>query len=160
LARALYRSRQVWHALRPRLDSDRLQSAFTLLNEQESALFERMERRDQRHALEVMTRLRARGVEERNVLVAALLHDCGKGAIPLWLRVAKVLAPRLVTRVGREAGDGWRGAAHRLMHDSQLSAALAKGARASPVTVRLIAGHPAPGEEAILALLRAADDAS
>lgn len=160
LARALYRLRQGVHALRPRLDEDRLADARDLLNEAGARLFFAMEKRDQRHALEVADRLRAMGVEERDVLIAALLHDCGKGAIPVWLRVLRVLDPAFIDRVADSRANGWRGAAYRLAYHAEIGASLAEEAGASPLSAGLIAGRTAAGDEAKLTLLRAADDAS
>jgi len=164
-SRALYRSRQVLHALRPRVDEDGLQYVRGFLPEPLSRLFFAMERRDQRHALEVTGRLRAMAVQDRDLLTAALLHDCGKGAVPVWLRIAYVLAPTLVPALVRRAGvqgamAGWRGAAQRLANHVTLGERLASDAGASEVTLRLIAGRPAQAEERLLALLMQADDAS
>jgi hypothetical protein len=150
----------VWHALRPRLDEDGLQLARQLLSDAEARLFFAMEKSDQRHAIAVMTQLRSLGVEDRDVLVAALLHDCAKGMVPLWLRIAKVVAPGVVTSAAVSGAPGWRGAAYRLIHDATLSAALAENAGSSRLIVGLIQGRVTPDQEPKLALLRAADDAS
>jgi putative nucleotidyltransferase with HDIG domain len=117
-----------------------------------------MERRDQRHGLEVARRLRL-GTDDRSLLVAALLHDCGKGRVPLWLRILNVLSPGVVDRLAAE-GDGWRAAAHRLRRHAELGAAMAQEAGCSQTTVRLIRGHIEPEEAWQHALLVAADDAS
>ncbi len=159
MARALYRSRQVLHALRPRIDEADLALARETLSEYESRLFLAMERRDQRHALEVARRLRA-GTDDRSILVAALLHDCGKGSVPVWLRVLNVLAPWLVQALADTVGGGWRGAAYRLRHHAEVGASMAEAAGSSPTTVRLIRGHVVPDEAWMHALLVAADDAS
>jgi hypothetical protein len=160
LAKALYRSRQVLHALRPRIDSTELAQARALMHEGEAHLFFSMQPRDQRHALEVTQRLRAMGADDHDLLVAALLHDCGKGAVPVWLRIAWVAAPGLVRRLAREGAPGSRGAAYRLIHHPALGARRADDAGAAPTTVRLIEGHPMAEELAMAELLRAADDAS
>lgn len=68
-------------------------------------LFQSMSPADQHHALRVCRGLRARGYDERDVLIAALLHDVGKaaGRVPFWTRPVIVLgkrfAPHLLTRV-------------------------------------------------------------
>ena len=49
------------------------------------AVGRRVDVSDQRHALEVYGRLRAATVTDPSALAAALLHDCGKGAVPVWL---------------------------------------------------------------------------
>ena len=108
MARAHYRSRQAWKALRPKIDGAELAAACALLNEGEERLFFAMQRRDQRHALEVYGRLRAAGVSDPSTLAAALLHDCGKGAVPVWLRVLYVLRPRAIDRLAREDAPGFK----------------------------------------------------
>ena len=155
LARPLYRGRQVLHALRPRIDDAELAEARLLLSGHESRLFFAMERRDQRHALEVARRLKP-ATGDRSVLVAALLHDCGKGSVPVWLRVLNVLAPSLVRTLSRLGIDS----ARRLRHHAEIGAAMAEAAGSSPTTVRLIRGHVEPDEAWMHALLHHADDAS
>jgi hypothetical protein len=131
-----------------------------LLDEPARGLFFAMEKRDQRHALEVMRRLRANGVDDTELMQAALLHDCGKGPVPVWLRVLKVLSPQTVQWLGVEGSPGWRGAAFRLMEHGAIGARLAASAGLSAATVRLIEGRIEPGDEARAALLAAADDLS
>src|SRR5437773_2481215 len=91
-SRALYRIRQGLNALSPALDAAAMWRAEESLLAGERRLFFAMEKRDQRHALEVFGRLRDRGASERDLLAAALLHDCGNGMVPVWLRAMHVLA--------------------------------------------------------------------
>lgn len=57
------------------------------------ALFDSMHPADQRHGLDVVRALHAAGHRDQDLLVAGLLHDCGKGrAIHVWHRVAWSLA--------------------------------------------------------------------
>ena len=156
--RAIYRCRQALHALRPQLKDSDLVFARELLSEAEAELFFAMERNDQRHALAVALRLR-QGTDDRSLLVAALLHDCGKGSVPVWLRVLNVVSPAALSRLAAE-GRGWRGAAHRLRHHVELSAAKASDAGSSAMTVRLIHGKVEPDEAWRYELLLAADDTS
>ena len=158
-SRAVYRTRQVVHALWPRIPVADLDYARQLMTEAESRLFAAMQRRDQRHALEVMRRLRA-NTDHRDLLIAALLHDCGKGSVPVWLRVMHVAAPGFGRTVGRRDNPGWRGAAYRLHRHVEISARLVEGAGCSALTVRLVAGAPTEDEAHFAALLYAADDAS
>jgi HD domain len=156
--RPLYRSRQVLHALRPHIEPDELDAARELLSEPEARLFFAMERRDQRHGLEVAGRLR-QSADDRSLLVAALLHDCGKGSVPVWLRIINVLSPGVVDAVAAN-GRGWRGSAYRLRHHAELGATMAREAGCAPLTVRLILGRVEPEEARQLELLTTADDAS
>jgi len=160
LARALYRSRQVWNALRPRIDDTELASACALLNKDEARLFFAMQRRDQRHALEVYARLRDASVADPGTLAAALLHDCGKGTVPVWLRILNVIRPPLIDRLAREDAPGYRGAAWRLRHHEAIGARQALAAGSSETTMRFIEGRPLPEEQGLFDALVAADDAS
>ena len=158
MLRPLYRGRQVVHALRPQIAAGDLAFAREVLSEAEGRLFFAMPRRDQRHALEVANKLRGKS-DDRSLLVAALLHDCGKGDVPIWLRVLNVLAPA-ATRIMAAEGRGWRGAAYRLRHHPRLGAAKALEAGCTETTARLIQGDVEPEEASQYALLLAADDAS
>ena len=161
LDRAAYRTRQVWQALVPRLEELHLRAARTVLNDGEFALFRSMEERDQRHGVRVMEHLRTEHHADGDLLAAALLHDCGKGSVPLWLRIAYVLAPRLVAHLSQPGGEGGiRTAAYRLVNHVELGADLARQAGASEATVRYISGRAAEHEHDKIAILRAADDKS
>ena len=158
-SRALYRSRQVVHALWPRIPAEDLAYAHELMTAVEARLFNAMQRRDQRHALEVMRRLRVT-TDERDLLIAALLHDCGKGDVPVWLRIVHVVAPRFGRAAGKEGDKGWRGAAYRLHRHVEISARLVQEAGCSALTVRLVGGTHTADEAPFAAMLWAADDAS
>ncbi len=160
LARALYRSRQVLVALWPRISEEDLRLASEVLGRGELDVFLAMEKRDRRHGIEVMRRLCMAGCQERDLLAAALLHDCGKGQVPVWLRIAFVVSPATTRRLAREGDPGWRGAAYRLVEHATLGAALTRRAGSTEATVRYIAGLPEPGEDDRIEQLRAADDRS
>jgi hypothetical protein len=161
LAKPLYRSRQVLHALRPALTQGDIEQAKRRLSPEQAGLFFAMEKRDQRHAIEVVRRLSATSVaDDCEVLAAALLHDCGKGAVPVWLRILNVLAPAAVEHIARDEGGDVPSAAYRLRHHAEIGARLAETAGSTPTTVRLIRGDASPDESERLSLLRAADDAS
>jgi len=164
VARARYRSRQFFGSLRPRVDTELRAEAFDLLSEPQRELFLTMTPRDQEHCLAVYDRLREQGQGERDLLVAALLHDAGKGSVALWHRVAYVLlsagAPGLLRRLV-EPGDGrlWRQALYRCLHHPRLGAERARQAGCSEGAVALICEDAtgAPAEQ--LLALHAADDA-
>jgi hypothetical protein len=64
------------------------------------ALFESMHRADQRHGLDVVRSLRAHHQIDRDLLIAGLLHDCGKGRdLHVWHRVGWSLSERYGNRV-------------------------------------------------------------
>lgn len=162
LSRSLYRARQFFAALRPRLDGAEREEAAAVLGEGLLPLFESMARRDQRHCLDVYHALGKRGCRDREVLTAALLHDVGKGRLAgpqvrLWHRVAYVVLAAAAPLLTRLAGGGL-GTLHR---HSQRGAELAAAAGASRTVVELIRRHEAAdaaGDE--LRWLQAADDAS
>jgi hypothetical protein len=164
-ARAAYRSRQFFGALRARVGEEERVEVAAHLTPAEQALFYSMDLRDQRHGLDTFGVLRANGQRDPSLLAAALLHDVGKGPIRLWQRVAfvllKAVSPRLLRRLASGDGPGWRGALARSLDHAERGAALAEAAGSTVETVRLIRLHPTPpGDDVALALLQAADDAS
>jgi hypothetical protein len=134
------------------------------LSEPELTLFDAMHRADQRHGLDVVAHLRAEGHgDDRDLLLAGLLHDCGKGP-----RVT--LAHRVAWSLGKRYGDGvLRVAAHlpgfgasfvRLRDHADTSAKLAEAAGCSPRTVELIRHQEEPVDPIAGQALRLADEAS
>ena len=164
-ARALYRGRQFFGALLPRIDPPLRSEALRLLHEPERRLFESMTLHDQRHCLEVYRRLRADGNEDRDLLVGALLHDVGKGRVALWHRVAFVLlqawTPGLLDRLAKPGdGAGYRQALYRCQHHGELGGQLAREAGCSDTVVALIRADVSNARSAWLAALKNADDAA
>ena len=126
------------------------------------ALFEGMPVADQRHGFDVVAALRGAGVADRDVLLAGLFHDAGKGcSIRLWHRVAWSLGELLGSWVHRLAArlPGGAEAMARLRDHEVRSAELARAAGCSERTSALILGDAA-GDGAALAALHAADEAS
>jgi hypothetical protein len=126
------------------------------------ALFDRMHRADRRHGLDVVATLRAEGVTDADVLVAGLLHDCGKGDAGLAARVVHALA---------DAFGGWlrrpfaawpplRADLDRLERHAELSADLAAAAGCSTRTVELVRWQDAPRDPEFGRLLKLADEAN
>lgn len=151
--RPLYRARQFFAALRPRISNEELDEARAYLDEGLWPLFESMALPDRRHCLDVFQALRRQGHADRDLLTAALLHDVGKGRnIHLWQRVAYVLlealSPRLLERL---AGGGLAA----LRRHAERGARLAAAAGANEAVMGLIRGDAADPRSD---LLRAADD--
>ncbi len=160
-SRALYRSRQFFGSVRPRVDEALREQAFALLNDSQRTLFSLMTTRDQQHCLNVYNALRDNGHEDADLLVAALLHDAGKGTIELWHRVAFVVleatSPRQLDRFARPGGGrDWREALYRCRNHAQLGADLAREAGSSDRVAGLISEHTP--EDRQLAALKAADE--
>ena len=127
------------------------------------ALFDSMHPADQRHGLDVMSSLRGAGFEDRELLLAALLHDCSKGpSVRLPHRVAWSLGERygegLLIILGRL--PGFRHAFARLRHHADDSARLALAAGCSERTAELIRHQADPVDPVAGAALRLADEAS
>ncbi len=120
---------------------------------------------DRRHALDVTERLMAAGVDDRDVLTAALLHDAGKGhRMRLWHRVGGVLlqaiAPAVLRRLAEPVSASWRYGFHLYLHHPQLSAELATAAGVSGRAADFIRGQARDEDAQLLRALTAADDAS
>ncbi len=117
---------------------------------------------DQRHGLDVVAALRAAGVTDREVLLAGLLHDAGKGrAVRLTHRIAWSLGERYGAWVWSTARllPGFRRAEERIRRHAQTSALLAVRAGCTERTAALIRHQDAPIDE-LGRLLLAADEAS
>ncbi len=159
--RAWHRARQFFGALRPRVTPADREDAYRHLDQPLRPVFESMTLRDQRHGIVVLRRVLAAGgrADDRDLCAAALLHDCGKGAIALWQRVAHVALPdALCGVIAAERGAAWRRAFWRLRHHPELGARMAAEAGASADVVRMIRQQDAPAPDARLALLQAADE--
>lgn len=127
------------------------------------ALFDAMPRADRRHALDVVAGLRARGMDDPDILVAGLLHDAGKGrSIRLWHRVAWSLGELSGPWVWGMAArlPGGAAAMARLRDHAERSAELAAWAGCGPRTVALIRGPALAGDAEAARALHAADEAA
>ena len=162
MPRVMHRVRQFFGALRPRVSVRDRVEAYAWLMPPQQRLFETMTLRDQQHGIIVMRRVRARADEDPVLCAAALLHDCGKGKVALWHRVAYVLlgtTPNVRERVANRHGAEWRQALWRLLHHPSLGASLVAATGADPEVVRMIREQDAPAAHGKLAILQAADDA-
>lgn len=166
LRRWAYRAGQFVGALRPRLHTYERAAVRMILGQRLYPLFESMALRDQRHCYDVYRALQQRGCSDRDLLMAALLHDAGKGRIAgdpvrLWHRVAYVLlataAPALLHRLTRRE----RGGLATLHRHAEIGAQLAQSFGAPPRVVEAIRRHEdaAFGDES-LRLLQVADDSA
>jgi hypothetical protein len=162
---AVHRVEQFLGHVRARVTPDEAAAARELLPDAAWTLFAAMPVADRRHALDVMARLRAAGIEDRDVHVAALLHDAGKGhRLRLWHRVAGVLLeavwPTQLERIASPDPRSWRYAFHLYLHHADLSADSAAAAGCSARSVAFIRGHPRQADASLAAAFAAADEAS
>ncbi|HYM84023.1 MAG TPA: hypothetical protein VEY67_07725 [Candidatus Dormibacteraeota bacterium] len=133
----------------------------TWLSRDQLALFDAMTVADRRHGLDVVDELRRKGVTERDVLVAGLLHDAGKGRTGLWPRVVFSLGQAYGPWVWALAGvlPQARRSIETLRDHAERSARLAEQVGCEPRTVELIRHQEAPLDEDGR-LLHDADEAS
>jgi len=117
---------------------------------------------DRRHGLDVTASLRAQGVSDRDVLVAGLVHDAGKGDTGVWPRVAYSLGQAYGPWIWQLAGvwPGMSATLGRLHEHAELSAVLAAEAGCSERTVQLIRYQDDPRDTEFGELLRLADEAN
>ena len=117
---------------------------------------------DRRHGLDVAATLRADGVTDREVLLAGLLHDAGKGRTGLLPRTVYSLGQAYGPWVWRVGGllPGARPALERLRTHAESSAALAAGAGCTTRTVELIRHQDAPLDPVDGRRLQLADEAN
>lgn len=128
----------------------------------ELALFDRMHPADQRHGVDVMAGLRAAAVAERDVLVAGLLHDAGKGRVGAWPRVAHALVGQYGPVVARLVGwlPGMRRDLAILGRHAERSAELAAAFGCSRRTIELIRWQEDPRDPEFGRLLELVDEAN
>lgn len=166
---AAYRVRQFFRGFRLTLNPDEIRTVRDLLTHEERLLFTSMQARDRRHSMDVLLWLERQTppyvLPSEDLLVAALLHDVGKGSLVVWDRVLFVLlgatSVRLRRWVERERGWRFQRALWRLEYHAPLGAEKVALAGSRPRVIELVARHtnatPAGDEE--LAWLMAADSA-
>ena len=128
------------------------------------ALFGAQEPRDQRHSASTTRWLIEHGhASDHDLLVAALLHDAGKGAQRTRDRIVHVLTewlPEPIVAAEASRFEMRRALARSRTH-SERGAELLVAAGASPRVVELTRLHHRPaGQDAMLALLQRADAAT
>lgn len=127
-------------------------------------LFELQTPRDVRHAAGTARWLVERGHADRDLIVAALLHDVGKGEQRRWDRVSWVVARRVglgTVSASTTSRFAVRRAMARTANHAVEGARMTEAAGAPKRVVDLIARHHmAPRADAMLGLLHAADAAS
>ena len=142
--------------------------AEAVLSPEDFALFQRMNTADRAHSLRVYQWLREQGYDQRDLLAAGLIHDCGKAAthLAVWQRTLKVLLKKLAPDAWRRLSapadvNNWRYPFFILATHAQIGAEWAREAGCSELTCWLIAHHETdiPREHPHYELLRALQNA-
>jgi hypothetical protein len=127
--------------LNARITESETQAARETLGEALFPLFESMQVADRRHALDVFEMLLNNGRSEREILQAALIHDCGKGSLAgadlrVWHRVAHVVLHPVepLARAGARLNVGLAA----LRDHGEKTVALARAYGASPEVLGLL----------------------
>jgi type IV secretory pathway TrbD component len=160
----MHRVSQFVSHLTARVSADDEATAHRMLPPSAWPLFDRMPVADRRHGLDVAARLLGGGIDDRDVLSAALLHDAAKGSrLRLWHRIVGVLleafAPGLLARLARRdprATNAW----HLYLRHADLSADAARQAGLSERASAFISGSVTEADVQLAAALHAADEAS
>jgi hypothetical protein len=146
-----------------RVGKDERKDVAAWLTPAQLTLFDSMHRADQRHGLDVVAALRADGQTNTDLLLAGLLHDCGKGRrLHVWHRVGWSVAERYGPRVERSflRLPGFRQAFDVIAAHAARSAELASAAGCSTVTAGLIRHQAEPLDEVLGQALLLADQAN
>jgi hypothetical protein len=164
----LYRISQVWRMKTRRLQPEEQRWVQQHLTPAQFALFLSQQLGDQVHAYTVAHTLATQQYPDEPLIIAALLHDCGKApGVSLFHRTLVVLlkrfAPHVLHRL-QPTQSGWRAPLARAWYHPQLGAALAEAVNCSPDVVTIIRYHqhqPAPVGVALgemIRVLQAVDD--
>ena len=127
------------------------------------ALFDAMHRADRRHGLDVVAALRRAGHTEPELLLAGLLHDCGKGRwVGAWHRVGWSLGQRYGGRARALSSwlPGFGRAYANLDEHAARSGELARQAGCGELVVELILHQDERTGSTLGEALRLADEAS
>jgi hypothetical protein len=155
--------RRFWLYFFGRVSTRERSDLATWLMPEQLRLFDAMHRADQRHGLDVVRALRAAGQTDPELLLAGLLHDCGKGrSLRVWHRVGWSLAERYGPRVERPMLrlPGFPRAFGVIAGHAERSAELALAAGASEATAELIRHQAEPLDDERGRALLLADQAN
>jgi len=163
-----YRISQVWRIKTRRFQPEEQAWVQQRLTPAQFALFLCQQLGDQVHAYTVAHTLAAQQYPTEPLIIAALLHDCGKApGVSLFHRtlivLVKRIAPQILYRL-RPTQTGWRAPLARAWYHPHLGAALAEAVNCSSDVVTIIRYHqhrsaPVGARlQTLIAVLQAVDD--
>jgi hypothetical protein len=155
--------RRFWLYFFGRVSSGERDALKAWLTTPQLELFDSMHRADQRHGLDVVSALRADRQRDPDLLLAGLLHDCGKGRdLHVWHRVGWSLSERYGRGVDRLLLrlPGFQSAFATLAAHAERSAELALRAGCSRATAELIRHQAEPVDDVLGRALLMADQAN
>ena len=141
------KGRRFWRYFSGRVSAAERRQLAEWLTPAQLGLFDAMHRADQRHGLDVVRALRVEGRSEQELLLAGLLHDCGKGrALHVWHRVGWSLVEHYGLPMERVALrlPSFAPAFETIRQHAERSAEMAQAAGASQATVDLIRHQAEP----------------
>ena len=151
----IYRIRQTWHALTAKPDRLEIDETKAFLTPDQFSLFNQLQFSEQSHSIRIYQQMRQDGIEQPDLLKAALLHDVGKNRCPLhlWDRIIIVLGrrftPWIFDTISGEEPVGWKRPFVVSRKHAEWGARMAAAAGSSQLTVELINRHEQelkPGE--------------
>jgi hypothetical protein len=157
------RTRQFMRYVTGRISAAERDGLTAWLTTPQLELFDSMHRADRRHGLDVVAALKAAGHDDPDLLVAGLLHDCGKGrSLHVWHRIGWSLSEHYGDGVRRtlEKLPTFRTAFATLAAHAGVSATLAREAGCTERTVDLIRHQAEPVDAELGVALQLADEAS
>lgn len=143
----LYRARQTWQVLTEKPVPTDLEEVQSFLSPEQFAVFQQLHPSEKSHSIAVFRELQHRGIQNHDLLAAALLHDIGKTRFPLhiWERIIIVLAeawfPSAVKSWGESEPQGWKRPFVVSRYHPGWGAEMARATGASQLTVNLIDRH-------------------
>jgi hypothetical protein len=156
------RIRRTWRCLHASVAAGERKDLGAWLTPAQLALFDSQTGADRRHGLDVVRDLRAAGTTDADLLVAGLLHDCGKGPrVRILHRIAWSLGQRYGAWIWRVSGllPTFRTGLAILRDHASSSSEMAAKAGCTDRTIELIRNQEAPTDDAGRLLL-AADEAN
>ena len=157
-------TRRFFRGLRGSLSPAEERAVHQLLGPAELRLFASLQGRERRHALDVLTWLRANASPSDELLLAALLHNTGKGALHAHERILHVLLLQFAPRTARSASliaaaAGWDTPSRRCATTPSAEQLRLAAIGCSPRVCELVRRHhdASPGDDRELAWLMEAD---